>query len=260
MTDESSYIKSVWDDQGNKYGESHLASWGDIEMISLEVDEVSSRITKGLHILDVGCANGFTTKMIADRCKPSKLYAIDFSEPMIQTATKTLKNAAPSVEVFVGNVCDIALPDESLDICYAVRVIINLPTWELQLKAISECLRVVKPGGQVILSEGFWEPLSKLNALRILMGLDLLVEHDFNRYIKRERLRDWLNSKNLRFDITDFSSVYYLGSRIVRELATDFTKFEGYSNPINAEFAQLARKYKTCGDIGVQQLVVISKD
>jgi 2-polyprenyl-3-methyl-5-hydroxy-6-metoxy-1,4-benzoquinol methylase len=239
MTDESSYIKSVWDDQGIKYGESHLASWGDIEMISLEVDEVSSRIAKGLHILDVGCANGFTTKMIADRCKPSKLYAIDFSEPMIQTATKTLKNAAPSVEVFV---------------------IINLPTWELQLKAISECLRVVKPGGQVILSEGFWEPLSKLNALRILMGLDLLVEHDFNRYIKRERLRDWLNSKNLRFDITDFSSVYYLGSRIVRELATDFTKFEGYSNPINAEFAQLARKYKTCGDIGVQQLVVISKD
>ncbi len=111
----------------------------------------------------------------------------------------------------------------------------------------------------MILSEGFWEPLSKLNSLRTLMGLDPLVEHDFNRYIKRERLRDWLDSKKLHYEITDYSSVYYLGSRLVRELATDFSRFEGYSNPINSEFAQLARKYKTCGDIGVQQLVVTSK-
>jgi hypothetical protein len=111
----------------------------------------------------------------------------------------------------------------------------------------------------VLLSEGFWEPLCKLNALRQIVGLPALVEHDFNRYIKLERLTQWLTEQKLLFEIRDFSSLYYLGSRFIRELATDASTFPGFTNPINKEFADLARKYQSCGSIGVQQLVVIKK-
>ena len=43
-----------------------------------------------------------------------------------------------------------------------------------------------KRAASVIFSEAFWEPLTRLNALRALAGLAPLVEHDFNRYIKQE--------------------------------------------------------------------------
>jgi hypothetical protein len=99
----------------------------------------------------------------------------------------------------------------------------------------------------------------RLNALRQILGLQALVEHDFNRYLKQTRLEDWLTTRNLQYKIIEFSSMYYLGTRVARELATDHESFAGFSNPINSEFGRLARMYPRCGGVGVQQLVVIVK-
>ena len=74
---------------------------------------------------------------------------------------------------------------------------------------------------QVVLSEAFWEPLQLLNAMRALVQLPPLVEHDFNRYLKKPKLEEFLRSLGVRFQCEEFSSVYYLGSRFLRELATD---------------------------------------
>lgn len=259
MTANGNFIKKVWDSQGQKYGPSHVASWGDIEMIHLEVEQIASRIPPSSRILDIGCANGFSTKLIAELVHPQSLFAADFSEPMVEIASEVLAGAAPNVQTFVGNICAIDLPDEAVDICYAIRVIINLPTWQDQQDAILECLRVTRHGGSVLLSEGFWEPLVRLNSVRSVLGLSPLAEHDFNRYIKQERLIEWLTELNLEFELVEFSSMYYLGSRIARELATDFQSFLGYSNPINSKFANLAKTYKRCGDIGVQKLLVLHR-
>jgi len=51
-----------------------------------------------------------------------------------------------------------------------------------------------------------------------MLGLPPLEEPDFNRYIKKHRLDDWLKSLNLAFRAEDFSSLYYLGSRVLREI------------------------------------------
>lgn len=259
MSESKNFIREVWDSQGVKFGESHEASWGDIEMIRLEVEQIASRIPPNSSVLDIGCANGFSTKLVADSTTPQKLYASDFSEPMVESASRVLKDAAPNVQTFVGDICAIDLPNETVDACYAIRVVINLPSWELQKKAILECLRVTRRGGVVLLSEGFWEPLARLNSIRMILGLKPLVEHDFNRYLKQERLMEWLTDLDLRFELIEFSSMYYLGSRIARELATDHQSYSGYSNPINNIFSKLARNYPQCGDIGVQKLLVINK-
>lgn len=259
MSDNENFIKVVWDRQGAQFGESHEASWGDIEMIRLEVEQIASRIPPNSRVLDIGCANGFSTKLVADATHPEKLFAADFSESMVETASRVLNGVAPSVRTFVGDICAVDLPDESVDVCYTIRVVINLPTWELQKKAICECLRVCRRGGLVLLSEGFWEPLVRLNSLRMTLGLKPLEEHDFNRYLKQVRLMEWLTDLNLKFEIVEFSSMYYLGSRIARELATDYKSFAGYSNPINRIFSELGRQYPQCGDIGVQKLLVINR-
>ena len=254
------FIKDFWDSQAERFGPAHDASWGDSEMISLEIDAIADCISQGDVFVDAGCANGFSTRQIAERVNPVKVHAFDFSGEMIAQAMKShLASKEFDVNVFESDIRKIDLSDGIADVCYTTRTLINLPSWADQQTGISECLRVVKPGGLVLLSEGFWDPLCKLNALRQIVGLPALVEHDFNRYIKLERLIQWLTEQKLLFEIRDFSSLYYLGSRFIRELATDASTFPGFTNPINKEFADLARKYQSCGSIGVQQLVVIKK-
>jgi ubiquinone/menaquinone biosynthesis C-methylase UbiE len=157
-----------------------------------------------------------------------------------------------------GDVRSLQFPDNTFDVAYTTRVLINLPTWEQQVQGIAECIRVVKPNGTVVLSEGFWEPLVLLNAMRALKNLVPLVEHDFNRYLKLSALEIYLKSLNLNYKIEDFSSIYYLGSRFLRELVTDPAAYPGFSNPINKIFFEIEKQYSG-GGFGIQQAVVIKK-
>jgi SAM-dependent methyltransferase len=139
------------------------------------------------------------------------------------------------------------------------RVLINLPTWEDQQKAILESLRVVRPSGTLVISEGFWEPLCLLNSLRLLFRLEPLVEHDFNRYLKKAKLEAWLRELNVAFEVEEFSSLYYLGSRVLRELIQKEERPWGdYSNPVNKLFYDIELEYSG-GGMGVQQAYVIRR-
>ena len=95
------------------------------------------------------------------------------------------------------------------------------------------------------------------NSIRTLKSLPPLVEHDFNRYLKKEKLEDFLVENQLRFEVIDFSSIYYLGSRFLRELVTNPDDYPGYSNPINEIFFNLEQEYSG-GGFGIQQAYVIS--
>jgi len=178
---------------------------------------------------------------------------------MIEYANERLhEEKLDNCKFTVGDIRKIDFPDNSFDLVYTTRVVINLQTWEEQVQGILECIRVAKTGGIVVLSEAFWEPLNKLNAIRMIFGLHSLVEHDFNRYIKKNKLENKLNELNLTYTNVDFSSIYYLGSRVLRELVTDYQKYEGYSNPINEIFYNIENDYSG-GDIGIQQIYIIKK-
>jgi 2-polyprenyl-3-methyl-5-hydroxy-6-metoxy-1,4-benzoquinol methylase len=123
---------------------------------------------------------------------------------------------------------------------------------------MNECLRVVKPGGKVVFSEAFYEPLMLLNAMRLLKQLPPLVEHDFNRYIKKENIEKYLSDKGLPFECDEFSSIYYLGSRFLRELVTNPSDYQGYSNPINGIFYDIEKKFSG-GGFGIQQAYIVKK-
>ena len=163
-----------------------------------------------------------------------------------------------NVNFMEGDVRSLQFPDNTFDMAYTTRVLINLPTWEQQMQGIAECIRVVKPGGTIVLSEGFWEPLMLLNAMRALKNLPPLVEHDFNRYLKRSLLEAYLKKSAPDYQLEDFSSIYYLGSRFLRELVTDPAAYPGFTNPINKLFYEIEKQFSG-GGMGVQQAVVIKK-
>jgi ubiquinone/menaquinone biosynthesis C-methylase UbiE len=248
------FILDHWNAQAEKYGTSHEASWGDIHAIQLEIATIGQFIKKDDMVLDVGCANGYATLHYLNK-KPKKIIGIDNSPKMIEQAQK---NSGYEIEFQIGSALAIPFEKNTFDVIYTTRTLINLATWEEQKQGIQECMRVCKIGGTVIICEAFWEPLVLLNSLRALKSLPPLVEHDFNRYLKKKYMDEFLNSLGLNFNVIDFSSVYYLGSRFLRELITNPDDYPGYSNPVNEIFYNIEKEYSG-GGFGIQQAYVIRK-
>lgn len=254
------FIKEYWEKQGESHKSSHVASWGDSYMLELEIDTIGAHLVPGMTVLDVGCANGYSTFRQWETKSLGSITGIDYAENMIREAltTKAEKGFGNEVRFAVDDVRSIQFSDDAFDAVYTTRVLINLPNWQEQQQGIRECLRVTRPGGKAIFSEAFWEPLVLLNAMRSLKQLEPLVEHDFNRYLKGKRLEAFLTDLGLRYEVIDFSSIYYLGSRFLRELVTDASAYPGYSNPINEIFFNIEKNYSG-GGFGIQQAVVVYK-
>jgi len=253
------FIKEYWEKQGEIFEKSYKASWDDRYAIEIEIEEISKYIHQGYFVLDVGCANGYSTFHYINN-NPKKIIGVDLAQSMITNAKASANElkVEDKVSFEIGDVKKLKYADEKFDVSFTTRVLINIPTWSDQKIAINELLRVTKKGGIVILSEAFYEPLVLLNSMRQLVNLPPLYEHDFNRYIKKAFLDKFLNENNYKYDCKETSSVYYLGSRFLRELITEFDDYEGYSNPINKDFFQLGKKYSG-GGFGIQQLYIIYK-
>lgn len=254
------HIKEYWESQAQKHGESHWASWGDNWMIDLEIDTIGKHIKDGDRVLDIGCANGYATARQAKSHKLASITGVDFAANMVAAGQKTKqqKGWGDEISFIEGDVRSLQFADNTFDVAYTTRVLINLPTWEQQMHGIAECIRVVRPNGTIVLSEGFWEPLMLLNAMRSLKNLPALVEHDFNRYLKLSALEAHLKDLGLRYQIEDFSSIYYLGSRFLRDLVTDPAAYPGFTNPINKLFYEIEKQFSG-GGMGVQQAFIITK-
>jgi ubiquinone/menaquinone biosynthesis C-methylase UbiE len=255
------HIKNFWENQGKVHKTSHSASWADNFAIDLEIQNISKFIKSNNKVLDVGCANGFSTFCQLDLQPNANFTGVDYAENMIFYANEAKKEknlADEKIKFSVGSILELPFENNSFDVVYTTRVLINLPTWESQLQGIEECIRVAKKGGTVILSEGFWEPLCLLNSMRLLVGLEPLVEHDFNRYIKKKVLEKWLDKQNIKFHVEEFSSVYYLGSRFLRELISEPTAWGDYSSEVNKIFFEIEKKFSG-GGFGVQQAYILQK-
>ena len=93
--------------------------------------------------------------------------------------------------------------------------------------------------------------------MRQLVQLPPLVEHYFNRYLKKSKVEEYFNSKGYIFKCIEISSIYYLGSRLLRELVTNPSDYEGYSNPINKKFYDIEMEFSG-GGFGIQQIYKIN--
>ena len=185
------HIYDFWNKQGEVYKKSHVASWGDTLAIDLEIDNISRFINNGDKVLDIGCANGYSTFFYLKK-EPKHITGIDFSESMIKYAKDRAEElkVESKVNFQIGDVRKLEFDDNSFDLSYTTRVLINLSTWEEQKKGIDESIRVTKKGGKIIFSEAFYEPQVLINSLRQLVNLPPLYEHDFNRYLNNSTI-EW---------------------------------------------------------------------
>jgi SAM-dependent methyltransferase len=105
----------------------------------------------GLRWLDVGCGNGAFTEMLAGRCAPLSVTAIDPSEAQL-TYART-RPALRGAEFRQGDVMALPFPDDSFDAAVMPLVIFFLTD---PPKGVAEMARVVRPGG-IVTAYG-WDP------------------------------------------------------------------------------------------------------
>jgi ArsR family transcriptional regulator len=96
---------------------------------------------------DLGCGTGQVASALAPFV--SRVIAVDRSGEMLQAARRRLRDA-PSVEVRRGELESLPIGDGELDAATLLFVLHHLPD---PAAALAEALRVLKPGGRVVIAD-----------------------------------------------------------------------------------------------------------
>lgn len=98
-------------------------------------------------VADVGAGTGFMAQGLAPLVV--KVYALDASPEMLAVARRKLADF-DNVEFRVAAGCDLPLEDESLDAVFANMYLHHAPD---PLAAIVEMVRILKPGGRLVITD-----------------------------------------------------------------------------------------------------------
>ena len=255
-------IRDFWRRQAVEHGQSPSASWSDHRVIEMEIRELVRRLEDGDKVLDVGCANGYSTIQLASQ-KAITIRGLDYLPEMIEQARASMQSLPSSmpgkVDFDVGSVMAISEPSDTYDKVIVIRVVINLGEWSNQLRALRECARVLKPGGVLLLSEATIQGWSNLNDLRREWGLPDIPMPGFNNYLDERKVIDLMAAELELVELVNFASTYFVGTRLLKPLLAQ--ALGGKVDPANpnAEWNRWFSVLPAWGDYGTQKLFVFRK-
>ncbi len=112
-----------------------------------------ANIKPGDKVLDVGCGTGNLTLTAQTYAGPSgQVYGIDASPEMIQVAKKKADGSGMQVVFQEGLIEKLVFPDATFDVVLSRLMIHHLPD-DLKGRAFAEILRVLKPGGSLLIAD-----------------------------------------------------------------------------------------------------------
>ena len=96
-------------------------------------------------VLEVGCASGFLTKGVAPHV--GRYVGVDVAKPTLQVAKRL---QLPNATFRLGDGSRLPLGDDTFDAAFCYDVFTNFPRFDDGAGIIEDMLRVVKPGGRVL--------------------------------------------------------------------------------------------------------------
>lgn len=110
-------------------------------------------IRPGESVLDVACGTGNLTLTAKTYAGPGgRVHGIDASPEMIAVARKKAEQSGNAVVFDVGLAEKLAFPDAAFDVVISRLAMHHLPD-DLKRAAFAEMLRVLKPGGRVLIAD-----------------------------------------------------------------------------------------------------------
>jgi SAM-dependent methyltransferase len=105
-------------------------------------------LNPGAEVLEVGCGPGALAAAVAELPERAKVTGIDRSARRLSQQVKP--PASTNLQLKVGDANALPFANDSFDLVYSRFMLQYLPTPEI---AIAEMLRVLKPGGQLLLQD-----------------------------------------------------------------------------------------------------------
>ncbi|MCR4435089.1 MAG: methyltransferase domain-containing protein [Clostridiales bacterium] len=152
-------------------------------------------------VLDVGTGTGFIAILLAEMGHVVK--GVDISEGMMEEARTKAEGKNLSIRFEYGDAENLGEPDDAYDV-----VINRHLLWTLQYpeKAVREWIRVLKPGGKLVVIDGDWFYTKPSYFLSVFLGKLLVAltefrnpwnnKSDYDRTLKKKL--PMIRSKNAR--------------------------------------------------------------
>lgn len=112
-----------------------------------------AKVKPGDTVLDVACGTGSLTLTARSYAGPGgKVYGIDASPEMIEVAKNKVARSGQDVVFDVGLIEKLAFPEATFDVVITRLAIHHLPD-DLKRAGFAEILRVLKPGGHLLIAD-----------------------------------------------------------------------------------------------------------
>jgi ubiquinone/menaquinone biosynthesis C-methylase UbiE len=119
-----------------------------------QVMSTQLELCDGLHLLDLGCGTGDDVRALAQVVGArGRSIGVDASAMMIAEAQHRHASSGLSVAFVTGDAQHLVFADATFDRCRAERLLMHLDHPE---QALAEMVRVVRPGGRVVVFDMDW--------------------------------------------------------------------------------------------------------
>jgi len=144
-----------------------LRSWErELDLAALRGDE---------QLLDLGCGRGAVLIAAARRLPTGRAVGADVwtrdqsgNSPEATLANAAAAGVADRVEVRTADMTALPFPDGSFDVVTSAMAIHNIRPAELRYRALDEAMRVLRPGGQLLIADPW--PMTRKYAAHIGQG------------------------------------------------------------------------------------------
>jgi ubiquinone/menaquinone biosynthesis C-methylase UbiE len=114
-------------------------------------------------LLDLGCGRGAVLIAAAKRLPEGQAVGADLwlgkdqsgNSPEATLANAAAARVADRVEVHTADMTALPFADDSFDVVTSALAIHNIPSSEGRYRAVDEAMRVLRPGGQLLVAD-FW--------------------------------------------------------------------------------------------------------
>jgi ubiquinone/menaquinone biosynthesis C-methylase UbiE len=200
-------------------------------------------------VLEIGCGNGYTLGLLKERFSAFNFTGLDFSEDLLKIANE---RKLQGVNFLQGDARKLQFDNDSFDVIFTERCIINLLTWPEQQQALQEMQRILRKGGYILFMESFSDGYNNLNKARTELGLDAIPMPHHNLYFEKETFEPYagqlftimnpldMGAANENVLNRNFLSTHYFVARVMHPLITkgdpllkntEFVKFHSFLPP-----------------------------